>query len=103
MVNNISKEIIKDFCSEIDFSIEKKVVTNKLIEIIYIVIKDFTGYSQKFINMLLDVHNDVDGFRASYIVNHKDYDLQRKEEIIMPDWLINSLKEIKQNNIEFWI
>lgn len=94
--------MIKEICKEIDLSIEQKVATNNLIELIYKVIDDFDNYPKKFTDMILDIHNDVDAFRASYIENHLEYDIKSKDAIPMPNWLVDFLKETKEENIEFW-
>ncbi len=98
----MSKKIIKEICKEIDFSIEQKVATNNLVELIYKIIDDFDNYPKKFTDMILEIHNDIDAFRASYIVDHLGYDIKSKEAIPVPDWLINFLKETREKNIEFW-
>lgn len=98
----MSEKIIKEICKEVDLSIEQKIATNNLVELIYKVLDDFDGYPKKFTDMILEIHNDVDAFRASYIVDHLEYDIKSKKPIPMSDWIIHSLKESKEKNIEFW-
>ena len=98
----MSEKIIKKICKEVGISIEQKVVTNNLVELIYKVIDDFDSYSKKFTDMILEIHNEVDAFRSGYIVNHLEYDTKSKEAIPIPDCLVDFLKETKEKNIEFW-
>jgi len=94
--------MIKEICSELDKSIEQRVVDNNFIELIYKVIDNFDIHPKKFTDMILEIHNEVDSFRASYIMNHLDYDIKLKEPIPIPEWLIEELQKIKQKYIEFW-
>lgn len=98
----MDNEVVKNICYKIDSTIQSNLLDNGFLESLHYAIDIFDNLTEQEKNFVLDIHNEISGFIASYIVNHQDFNFEADESIIVPKWLVEYLREIKEENIEFW-
>lgn len=94
--------MIKEICKEIDVCVDNRTLSKKLVDLVYVFMKNTKTFDTKDSNMVLSLYNEIDMFIAGRLTSDPEFDERTFTSITMPDWLVDFLRETKEENIEFW-
>lgn len=94
--------MIKEICKEVDICIENRALSKKLVDLIRVFMKNTKALNSRDSDMVLSLDSEIDMFIAGRLTNDPKFDESAFTSIPMPDWLVDCIKETKEENIEFW-